>query len=142
MKATTAVFISIVLIAFVGYFYLSNNRNIRMQEMTVQCSDAAKKWRVQQPESSAYKIDPYYVSHYNSSDGKCYVTLLEDWQSTTMHLLYSGFVYNVYENKMVLEDETSLEGSDIYAKYSDDAASSTQISEGEYKTLYKKFLSN
>lgn len=135
-------------VVFVSYEYVNYIKKAHDEQIAIECSQAAKKWHDSQNQyvlSTQAQIDPYYVSHYSMRDGQCYATVLEDWKNTslgTAGLLYSGFLYSVYENKMVLEDETGLNGKDTYAKYTLDAASSTEISEQEYNALYKFYLSD
>jgi|GEM_PF-5351136 hypothetical protein len=146
MKSSLVISGSIIVLALVGFLYLNYIKTTHEQEMSVECSTAAKSWHDQQVQTMAtikYQISPDYFDHYNTQDGNCYATMTEDWNNTTTGIAYSNFLYNIYENTIVLEDDTVLgQINDLYQEYSSDEASSTQITADEYNTLFKSLMSN
>ncbi len=119
--------------------YLDNLLN---RDTQITCSKAAAIWYKEQNGDSSRNTSSGYENHFNPKLNKCFAT-----QSTSVNsgkdYMVSFFVYDVYENRLIMERHTWLSGSppDVYIK-DDLYGGGSSITKDEFGNLFKLYMEN
>lgn len=135
---------ALILVIFAGVIFYNRYTiyldNLKYQESQISCSKNALTWYKNQTGENSVTISSGYENHFNRKLSKCFATVSNSINSGKDYLV-SFFIYDVYENHLLLDKHTWLSKSSEDQYIKDDAfGGGTKITKEEFDNLFKLYM--